>query len=59
MKKFDVSSAVSHVLILFGLMVAVAPMVFGDKLDVFLSTVTLKGMIIVGDLPRYLQTLIG
>ncbi len=59
MKRFDVSSAVSNLLVLCSVMVAVASILLGDQLDLFLSALTAHGVILVGDLPRYLQTLLG
>jgi hypothetical protein len=59
MKRFDISNAASNLLVLFSVIVAVAAMLLGDKLDMFLSTVALKGVILVEDLPGYLATLLG
>ena len=59
MKRFEISSAASNVLVLFSVLVAAAPMLLGDKLDLFLYSVAANGVMLVEELPRYLETFFG
>ena len=59
MKTIDGSSVASTLLVFFGVMTAVAQMLYGDTVNSFLLNATSRGVILIENFPRYLQSLLG